>query len=682
MRFTCSRPVASAVFLVLAPLAAIAHEGQSELVEELIVYARAQELLGVADAASQGVVGFDDIRLPPLLRVGELVESVPGMSATQHSGSGKANQFFLRGFNLDHGTDFSAFANGVPLNMRTHGHGQGYLDLNFLIPELVATTAYRKGPYSATAGDFSSAGSVEFEFFEQLDETILGATIGEFGYYRGLAAGSMEAGAGVVTAALDATAYAGPWELDEDLKQTRFHVSYAAPLGTARAKLALSGYSGEWNSTDQIPQRAVESGLLSRLGNVDPDLGGMTDRIELMGSLDTGGWRATAYLIGYDFNLYSNFTYFLDDPVAGDQFEQTDERNVYGARIDGERDVFDAKRSATLRWGADVRFDDIDEVALYDTVKRRRTAAVRRDSVDELSASAYGDISVRLTDALRAAVGLRADYFDWDVDALRTENSGKGNDVLLSPKMNVAYRLSESSELYVNWGRGFHSNDVRGTVTTIDPRSGGPVGQVDALVRSNGAEVGARLERGDRFNATLTAFWLELDSELVFVGDAGTTEPNDGSERTGVEVSAFWRPLEWLAANLSYTYTDAEFRSEQAGGREIPGAIASSASLGLTGAWHNGLFASAKFRYLGDAPLIEDDSIRSDGSLLVNAGVGYKWQDTEFRLDVFNLLDSSDDDITYFYASRLAGEPAGGVENVHFHPLEPRAVRASVTVHW
>ena len=676
-----NRIVFCAAFIaVTAP--ANAHEGQSELLEELIAYGRAQEMLGTAESASEGMVGYDDITLPPRMRVGELVEAVPGMVATQHSGTGKANQYFLRGFNLDHGTDFSAFANGVPINMRTHGHGQGYLDLNFLITELVATTSYRKGPYSALVGDFSSAGSVNFDFYDRLDESIVSVTVGEFDFYRALVAGSLDVGDGVFTGALDSSTYSGPWELDEDLGATKFYAAYSGRLGSGEARVALSGYSSGWTSTDQVPRRAVESGLISPRGFIDPTLGGRTDRYELVGSLSHEQWQATAYIVDYDFGLFSNFTYGLEDPVLGDQFEQTDRRVIYGARIDGERDLASASRPLALRWGGDFRFDDIREVGLFNTRDRQRTGTVRQDTVAELSASLYGDIGLQVTDRLRASLGLRGDFYQWDVDARQALNSGDGDDAILSPKLNLAYRTSDTTEVYANWGRGFHTNDVRGTVITVDPASGDPADPIELMSRSTGGEFGMRVENGDTFNATATVFWLELDSELVFVGDAGNTEPNGASTRTGVEIAGFWQPTDWLAANFSYTETDAQFKVEQGGGRAIPGAVESSAMLGLNGTWDNGVFASLRARYLGAAPLTEDESVVSDSSLLINAGVGIRWQNFEFRLDGFNLLDSADDDIAYYYTSRLAGEPPGGVDDVHFHPFEPRMIRASLSMHW
>lgn len=357
-------------------------------VEEIVVYGRAERLIGHAVSASEGLIGYDDIQLPPLLRVGELVEAVPGMVATQHSGTGKANQYFIRGFNLDHGTDFAVSVEGVPVNLRTHGHGQGYLDLNFLIPELVETTSYRRGPYSARVGDFSSAASVEFDLHDRLDESLLSASVGEYGYYRLLGAGSTGIGGGAFTGAVDITRYEGPWDLDEDLDQLRFFSAYTGNLGDASLRITLQGYDSSWNATDQIPERAVASGVIGPLGSIDDDLGGKTSRYALTGLLDLGNWSITGYAIDYDFTLFSNFTYFLDDPTVGDEFEQRDDRRTYGLGIrGGEESVGDV----ALRWGADLRYDDIDKVGLYGTDARVRTNTVRQDRVEELSVGAWGE---------------------------------------------------------------------------------------------------------------------------------------------------------------------------------------------------------------------------------------------------------------------------------------------------
>lgn len=656
-------------------------DSAGEELEEIIVYGRAQQQLGAAAAASEGLVGFADIDLPPLLRVGELVEAVPGMVATQHSGTGKANQYFLRGFNLDHGTDFAVSVEGVPINLRTHGHGQGYLDLNFLIPELVATTRYRKGTYRARSGDFSAAGSADFAFHDRLSERTATVTVGSYDHYRALLAGSVDAGDGALTLAADLTRYEGPWKLDEDLDQLKLFGRWHGALGTGMLTVTALAYDSDWNATDQIPARAVDDGRLDRLGFVDPDLGGSTDRKALHLTWARPTWELGAYAVAYDFELYSNFTYLLDDPVDGDEFEQRDQRIQWGGHVEGRHQLAAGRLPLTVAWGLDFRSDEIDEVGLYRTRSRQRLETLRDDAVTERSLGAWSEAELMLTPDLRLLAGLRADRYDWDVRARRPENGGKGNDSLLQPKVGLAWRARESLELYANWGRGFHSNDVRGAEIQVEPGSGDPADPVDVLVEATGAELGARLEIGRDFNASLVLFDLDLDSELVFVGDAGGTEASGSSRRRGVEVNGFWQPLSWLALNGSWTRTDARFSDAPGDADEIPGAISDTAAFGAN-ATFGPLSFSTRLRYLGDAPLIEDGSAESQDSLLLNAGVAWRRGPLAIRLDVFNLLDSSDDDISYFYPSRLPGEPAAGIEDKHFHPLEPRSARFSLSWHW
>ena len=658
--------------------AAIAHENHAPILEEVVVFGRSLQLIGNADSASEGLVGYADLQLPPLLRVGELAEAVPGMVATQHSGTGKANQYYLRGFNLDHGTDFSAELDGVPLNMRTHGHGQGYLDLNFMIPELLATTRYRKGTYAAQDGDFSSAGSVEFAYYDELPQSMLELTLGENNFQRALLAGTQVLGSGALTAALDVTRNEGPWELDENLEQEKVYLNYRTAIADVPTEFTLDGYFSDWDATDQVPLRAVEAGMIDRFGFIDPDLGGSTHRVAFNASADLGRNQINAYIIDYDFSLFSNFTYMLENDVAGDEFEQRDERRIYGINFDGSVEVFFDALPFRLSWGADARFDDIDAVGLYQTATRQRLNTVRQDAVEEFSASAYGDIQFALSERWRLGLGARVDHYDWQVDSDTALNSGSGDDVLVSPKLRLAWLATENLELYANYGRGMHSNDVRGATINVDPLSGETVDAVDVLVPSEGSEVGIRLELGDNFNATMVAYWLDIDSELVFVGDAGGTEPNDGSKRQGFETAVFWQMTNWLAVNADYSKTDARFTGVPSAVDAIPGAIESSFSLGLNTMWQNGISASLQWRYLGESPLDEAESLTAPSSSLLNLGVAYERNNLELRIELFNALDSSDYDVAYLYESRLQNEPAGGFSDIHFHPLEPRTARLSV----
>ena len=337
-----------------------AETSESVTLETVTVYGRAIELIGEAGAASEGVVGYADFEDRPLSRVGELVEVIPGVVATQHSGEGKANQYFLRGFNLDHGTDFSASVDGVPVNLRTHGHGQGYLDLNFVIPEIVERVDFRKGPYRASTGDFSAAGSARYSTYDDLGEEFVELAVGEFGYVRGVAAGDFDLSDNTeLLLALEAETYDGPWALDQDLEKLNAFAKIVHAAGPWRYELSASAYDSRWTATDQVPLRAVESGLIDRFGFIDPDLGGETTRLGLNAQAvythtDGAETELSAYAIDYDFSLFSNFTYLLDDPINGDEFEQLDERTYYGAALAHERAINDR---LDLRLGAETRFD-------------------------------------------------------------------------------------------------------------------------------------------------------------------------------------------------------------------------------------------------------------------------------------------------------------------------------------
>lgn len=675
------KPAALTALLLCTGTPAFAHgEDIVARLEPVITHGRGLKLIGKNAAASEGVVGYRDFEDRPLSRSGELVEVIPGAVATQHSGEGKANQYFLRGFNLDHGTDFSAKVDGIPVNLRTHGHGQGYLDLNFVIPEIVQRVDYRKGPYSAQVGDFSSAGSAEYKTVDALTENFAEVSAGENDFFRSVTAASFEiAPATILLAAAEAQTYNGPWVLNQDLEKFNGLLKLSHTRENSQYEVMATAYDSTWTSTDQIPRRAVESGAISRFGFIDDDLGGTTSRFSLSGAAhfdhdDASSTDLNLFAVSYDFNLFSNFTYFLDDPVNGDEFEQIDERTYYGGAARHRRGL---SEKATVRIGGEFRFDDISDIGLFRTVARERRSTTRRDQVQELSLSAWGEAEYALTETVRLIGGVRGDHFTADVSGISLpQNGGSASETLVSPSASIAWNVHTGLELYANYGEGFHSNDARGATIRLDPVSGDTADAVPLLVKSKGREIGARFET-DRFKATLALFQLELDSELVFVGDAGATEPNDASDRTGLEVSAFWMPADWLVLDLGGAYTDAEFDTP---GNEtkIPGAVESVFSGGVL-AKLDAVTLSARVRHFGDAPLIEDGSTTSEGTTLVSASGSYNWRNLTFSLDVFNLLDAQDADISYIFASRLEGE-ALAVEDVHFHPVEPRQVRASLRI--
>jgi outer membrane receptor protein involved in Fe transport len=615
---------------------------------DIIVYGRAIEQIGVASSASEGTVGYKDFEQRPLSRVGELAENVPGLIATQHSGTGKANQFFLRGFNLDHGTDLAGFVDGAPINMRSHGHGQGYLDLNFLIPELVERIDYRKGPYSVESGDFSAAGSLAFQTKRELDAPFAQLTGGSFGYARALVAGSKNVDDGL-------------------LKYSR---------GTAQEgwSFGLSGYGAKWQSTDQVPERAIASGFIPRFGFIDDDLGGKTTRLAVNFQQNSANLTASAYAIHYRFRLTSNFTYLLDDPLYGDEFQQRDQREIFGGSI---RYRMRPDNALSLRVGADARYDRIGQVGLYPSAGGVRTSTIREDRVDEYSAALLAEVEWKPDNSLRVIAGLRGDAIGYRVRSDLAANSGKGSDGFLAPKMALAWNATPALELYANYGESFHSNDVRGATINVDPKSGDPADRVPIFSRARGAELGARVE-AETLTASLVGYWLKLGSELVFVGDAGTTEPSDASRRFGVEASLFWKPTAWLTFDGTAALTNARFRGVALGVERIPGSVSNVVSGGMHADLGHGFGTSARLRHFGSAPLIEDGSVRSEPTTLFNIGGYWTHGQAHIAIDLLNAFNSKDPDISYFYASRMAGEPADGVGDRHIHPVEPRQVRATV----
>ena len=646
-------------------------------VEALTVWGRALDVIGTAHSGSEGVVGYEDLQNRPLMRVGEMVENVPGLIATQHSGTGKANQYFLRGFNLDHGTDLSVSVDGAPVNMRTHAHGQGYLDLNFIIPELVQRIEYRKGPYAAEAGDFSAAGSIAMRTYDRPPINFAQVTAGEFGHARALFAGGLAAGGGDVLLALEGAVSNGPWVLDEDLKKLNLLAKFTRPVGAGTVRVSLSGYRADWTATDQVPLRAIEAGLIPRNGYIDSDLGGRSRRWALTAGYEADDIEAGAYVVRSRFRLTSNFTYLLEDPDNGDEFQQAEHRMVYGASARKAWPTTLAGLPTTLRLGVEGRYDDIGKIGLYRSVGGRATAPVREDAVDEYSLGGFAEAEINLTPTLRAIVGLRADVYGYDVRAGLPANSGDGSDALVAPKVALAWRVAAPLELYANYGESFHSNDVRGATIRVDPVTGDPAERVGLLSRARGAELGARYEHGD-LNLSLVGFWLDLGSELVFVGDAGGTEANAASRRYGAELSAFWHANDRLTFDVSGAYTQARLRGVGAEDR-IPQSVSVVAAAGVTARLTDALTTTARVRHLGKAPLIEDGAVFSDPTTLVSLGAYYTLGRLRLGVDVYNLLDSKDADITYFYESRLAGE-AQGVSDIHLHPVEPRQVRASLRV--
>jgi len=653
---------------------------------EVVVTAQRHKLIGHAESSSQGTVTRAQLENRPVLRTGELLETVPGLVVTQHSGDGKANQFFLRGFNLDHGTDLATSVDGIPVNMHTHGHGQGYTDINFVIPELLDRIEYKKGTYYADEGNFSAAGAVDLKYRRSLDDTLLSLSVGEDSYARGLLAGSAGLAGGDLLFGLDYGVTDGPWDLPENLSRLNALVKYSRGDRGDGYALTASAYDGSWDSTDQIPERAVDSGLLDRFGFVDPTDGGESSRYALNFEIEKplGEWNleATAYALDYHLDLFSNFTYAIDTG-SGDQFEQFDDRQAYGLHAEVRRDNRIGSLPGQMRFGFESRFDDIGQVGLYLTEGRVRRSTIREDEVQRLGLGFYAEQQVEATDWLRVIAGLRFDSAAFDVDSGLDANSGSASDSITSPKISFVFGPWADTEFFINAGRGFHENDARGTTITVDPADGlTTADRVNPMVRASGAEVGVRTAILPYTQLALTTWMLDLDSELLYVGDAGATEANRASDRHGVELGVYVTPTDWLTLDADLAWSHARFGEPDPAGDYIPGAVESVASVGMALQHPSGWFGGARFRHFGAAPLIEDDSVRSDPTTVVNFELGYRFaRRFAVSLAAYNLFDSDDNDITYFYESQLPGEGAP-VEDRHFHPVEPRTLRLTVETRW
>ncbi|MEP6473297.1 MAG: TonB-dependent receptor plug domain-containing protein [Gemmatimonadota bacterium] len=652
--------------------------------ETITVVGRSDDLIGTAGTASEGRVGAVDLQSRPISREGELLETVPGMIVTQHSGEGKANQYFVRGFNLDHGTDFQTRVEGMPVNMASHAHGQGYTDLNFLIPELVEFLDYKLGVYHADVGDFGSAGAAEFHLVHRLARPFASGTIGENGLARLAAGGSIRVGRGDLLVAGEAKGYNGPWDRAEDIRKFSGVVHYSWESGASRFSILGMGYHNRWNSNDQIPLRAVEEGSITGLGQIDSTDGGNTQRYSLSGAWHHDGASSTQdvtlFGIYSDLSLYSDFTYFLDDPVHGDQFNQREHRVILGGNATHKQAMQALGVGHLLKIGAQTRADIINGLGLYHTERQQRIGTVRQDDVREWGSGVYAELESRWRPWFRSVLGGRADAYTFNVSSDLPVNSGHRSAAIVSPKASLVFTASPKAEFYLSGGFGFHSNDARGTTITVDPGTGAAVDRVNPLVRSRGAEFGLRLSPVAGLRTTMSVWGLNLDSELLFTGDGGTTEPSAASRRGGITFANFYRATSQLALDADISFARARFHGVDAGQGHIPGALENVVAAGLT--WSpkaRGLFGAVRLRHFGSYPLIEDNGVRAHATNLVSGEMGYLVKaGLRLRVEVLNLLNSSDDDIQYYYTSRLQGEPAGGVDDVHFHPVEPRQVRVSL----
>ncbi|MGC2030033.1 MAG: TonB-dependent receptor [Steroidobacteraceae bacterium] len=656
-------------------------------VEEVVVVAERLRLIGSATTASEGVVVNDELALTPAYRPGQLLETVPGLVVTLHSGEGKANQYLLRGYNLDHGTDLATYVDEMPVNEPSHAHGQGYTDLNFLIPELATNIRYSKGTYYSSEGDFSAVGAVHIGYANTIDDQV-SLTGGMWGFQRLLTAGSTEFGTGHLLGALELQHYDGPWSTPGDQRKINAVLRYSQGDSQDGYSLTGSFYHGLWNNQTDQPERAITEGLISRFGSLDPSDRGIAQRANLSGqyfaSVNGGRLTVSGYAFGNQLSLINNFTHFLIDPVNGDQEDQHEDRKTIGGAADYIHPMHIRGVDGELLAGVQARYDFVD-VARFPTQNAAPIPAIddplgfdESDRVRLGSEAAYLQATTHWREWFRSVLGLRADYQSGHDAGTNPGNDSRG---ILEPKGSLIFQPTASTELYVSAGRGFHSDDIRGV---NQARTLGVPG-APLIATQMGEEIGLRQELLERKAAfTFALFNVNSQSETTYNPDVGQDTAGPASRRYGYELNITYQPLRWLEFYGTISQDHARFRTpfDDGTGRigiyllNAPFATGSLAAyINNLGQWSGGL----QLRYLGAYPLSSDDAVQGSGYHEWNGDVRYAFAGGwKAAVGVFNLLNTKANAMEYWYVDRLPGEPAAGTSDVHVHPLEPLSIRVTL----
>ncbi len=698
-----------------------ASPGDSRVIAEVVAHGRQENLVGRSAAASIGTINQTEIATRPILRPGEVLEAIPGLVISQHSGGGKANQYYLRGFQLDHGTDLAATISGVPINLPTHAHGQGYSDINWLIPELVSFVQFKKGPYYADEGDFSTAGAYRL-FYRNTIEPVFELTGGGHGYSRIFVAVSPRVGSGALLYGFEYAHDNSTIDRPDNYRKFNGVLRYSRSNAITDFNVTAMAYNGTFNSSDQIPQRLVQDAMLDRFGLIDPTDGGATSRLALSSEItrhyDNGDLQLNIYGFRQHLDLFSNFTYYADDaadyynvtrnPVTcnatyvtctpgyqhvanytsycpangnsargarqsivpvpfafacGDQRQQDDQRFVSGFNI--SRSISNSPGSTLV--GGGLRNDNISTLGLFLTHDRVRyqNGTLSSAHVAETDVFLYAQCEFRLGSRLRLIPGLRADMYAFHVAEPAAANSGRVRAGIVSPKFVAAYRLSQNAELYADYGESFHSNDGRGAVETLDPQthaaydpSGTAIEPVTPLVRAQGAEFGFRYATS-KMQSTVSLWQLNLASELIFGGDHGVTFAGRPTQRRGIEIANFFSPTSYLTLDADFATSTAKFLTDPKHiGTAVPESLAAVISAGAT-IDEPHYAASLRVRYFGPRDLIEDGSAHSPPSTILNGQFTAKFRaGLRLRLDVLNILNAQAADVTYYYGSWLPQDAA------------------------
>jgi hypothetical protein len=633
---------------------------------------------------AQNIVSGIDIQLRPVENAQDLLRLVPGLFIAQHAGGGKAEQIFLRGFDIDHGTDISVNVDGLPVNMVSHAHGQGYADLHFVIPETVKSFDFLKGPYQSTFSDFATAGSINFNTADAIDNNMVKISAGQFNTLRTLVmlqvpmnnAGNKQSSAYI---AGEYQITDGPFNSPQDFSRTNLFGKYRTVINdNAILKFSASTFSSQWNASGQIPQRAVDNGLIDRFGAIDDTEGGTTSRsnlnLELVKSINARNiFSNQVYFTDYKFELYSNFTFFLEDSLNGDMIKQKEHRHLYGYRGTFTNDNYLFGKALTTTAGLGFRYDKVMENELSHVAER--TILLDRlayGNVYQTNAFAYVSAVMELSDKLRMQTDVRYDKFNFAYDNLMDSvyDFQSVDDGILTYKLNFDYTINKNAAFYLYSGKGFHSNDSRVVVAQLANQT---------LPAAYGADLGLRLKPTKNIIINPAVWVLYLEQEFVYVGDAAVVEAGGKTMRRGIDLSARWEVMDWLFLDADVNYTLAENVGAAEDEKMIPLAAKWTSIGGVNVITKSGFSGSFRYRYLGDRPANEMGSVIAEGYFVNDVVMLYQIKQFDLGLEIQNLFNVEWNEAQFDTESRLQSEPTP-VSELHFTPGTPFFVKGSIGV--
>ena len=640
-------------------------------------------------AASSKAIRDFDLKIKPVRSAQELLQMVPGLVIAQHAGGGKAEQIFMRGFDADHGTDVGVYVDGMPVNMVTHGHGQGYADLHFIIPEIIDGLEVYKGPYFSRFGNFGTAGSVALSTTDHPDHNMVKLEGGMFSTAKATTVLKIPTGGDHQSAYVAGQYFHtnGPVENPQGFNRANIFGKFHTHLGPkSELGLSVGAFSSAWNASGQVPQRAVDDGQITRWGSIDPLEGGNTSRYNIAVDYhfmegSEHDFQLQVFLTQYDFRLYSNFTFWLNDSINGDMIEQNDHRQIKG--INARYSYFKSfeKIKSYTRVGVTYRGDYID-LSLWKSPDRLRLTPVTDHSVVETNMAFWVEEELIFSRLFRMQFGLRGDYFVFDV----TDNldpgrmvddgvafgSGYEQATILSPNLSLVLSPFRALDIYLNGGTGFHSNDARDVIYSQHS-------ELKTLPRASGAELGIRIGSGSSFLASLAGWYLHLEEELVFVGDEGSTESSGEARRIGIDAEIRLQLARWIWADFDLNLSNGRYLQEPEEANYIPLAPRVSSQGGINLQHPSGFEGALRYRYLGDRPANEENSVVARGYFIGNVILAYRIKGFRIFAQLENILNTQWNEAQFDTQSRLFNETVP-VSEIHFTPGNPLNVQAGISL--